>query len=355
MGELRRRQFVLGGAAATAVTVGGTASPALAAEPRGRRPFRPPAGPRYRLISDNDYSGDPDGLYQLVHHLLSPSVDVRAVIGSHLAPGDPFDPSTQQAANAYREVLEVLRLKGLTGRVPTHQGSNAALVDARTPQRSAGAQAIVAEAMRSDTQLPLFATFGAGLTELASAYLIEPGIAERLTAVWIGGPEYPDLGVPPPPGSSGVEYNLRIDLTAAQVVFDSPIPLWQVPRNVYRQTLVSMTELITQVRPAGRIGNHLYERIVDIFELAAGGGLNMGETYILGDNPLVLLTALQSSFEADPSSSRYVTRFAPRINDDGTYTPRESGRQIRVYTELDVRLMFSDLFAKLQIHRDPRR
>jgi hypothetical protein len=48
-------------------------------------------------------------------------------------------------------------------------GSNAALVDARTPQRSAGAQAIVAEAMRSDSQLPLFSTFGAGLTELASA------------------------------------------------------------------------------------------------------------------------------------------------------------------------------------------
>ncbi len=352
MSELRRRQFVLGGAAATAVAVGGTASPAPAAEPRRPDPFRPPAGPRYRLISDNDYSGDPDGLYQLVHHLLSPSVDIRAVIGSHLAPGDPFDPSTQQATNAYRQILQILRLMRLTGRVSAYQGSNAALIDARTPQRSAGAQAIVAEAMRSDSRLPLFATFGAGLTELASAYLIEPRIAQRLTAVWIGGPEYPDLGVPPPPGSTGIEYNLRIDVTAAQVVFDSPIPLWQVPRNAYRQALVSMTELITQVRPAGRIGNHLYERLIDIFELATGGGLNMGETYILGDNPLVLLTALQSSFEADPSSSRYVTRFAPRINDDGTYTPRESGRQIRVYTDLDVRLMFSDLFAKLQIHGD---
>src|SRR5829696_4769025 len=126
MSELRRRQLVLGGAAATAVAVGGTASPALASEPRSQRPFRPPAGPRYRLISDNDYSGDPDGLYQLVHHLLSPSVDVRAAIGSHLAPGDPFDPSTQQATNAYRRILEVLRLMGLTGRVPTYQGSNAA-------------------------------------------------------------------------------------------------------------------------------------------------------------------------------------------------------------------------------------
>ena len=350
MSGIKRRQFVLGGAAATAATLGVTASPAAAAAASGQRAFQPPAGPRYRLISDNDYSGDPDGLYQLVHHLLSPSMDVRAVIGSHLSPGDPFDPSTQQATNAYRRVLQVLQLMGLTGRVRAYPGANAGLVDTQTPQRSAGAQTIVAEAMRTDTQLPLFATFGAGLTELASAYLIEPRIADRLTAVWIGGPEYPDLAVPPP-GSSGVEYNLRIDLTAAQVVFnDSTIPVWQVPRNVYRQCLISMTELLNQVRPAGRIGAYLYERVLDIFTLAATVGLNLGETYILGDSPLVLLTVLQSSFEADPSSSRYITRFAPRINDDGTYTPRNSGREIRIYTDLDVRLLFSDLFLKLQTH-----
>src|SRR4051794_34196249 len=197
MSELGRRQFVLGGAAATAVTVGVSAVPAAATEPRMQPPFRPPAGPRYRLISDNDYSGDPDGLYQLVHHLLSPSVDVRAVIGSHLAPGDPFDPSTEQATHAYQTVLEVLRLMHLTRRVPAYQGSNVGLVDAATPQRSAGAQAIVTEAMRTDTDLPLFATFGAGLTELASASLIEARVAHRLTPPWIGGPPYP--GPPPPP------------------------------------------------------------------------------------------------------------------------------------------------------------
>jgi purine nucleosidase len=351
MGGIERRQFVLAGAA-TAATVGGSArtgaTPAEAST--SAQQFHPPGGPRFRVVSDNDYSGDPDGLYQLAHSLLSPSVDVRAVIGSHLAPGDPFDPSTEQATNAYRRAVEVLRLLGLTGTVPTYAGSNTSLTDRHTPHRSAGAFAIVREAMRTDTTLPLFTTFGAGLTELASAYLMEPRIADRLTAVWIGGPEYPDLATPPP-GASGIEYNLNIDLTAAQVVFnDSPIPIWQVPRNVYRQCLVSMTELLHEVRPAGRIGAYLYRHIADIFTLGADAGLNLGETYILGDSPLILLTALQSSFQPDPSSSRYVTRYAPQINDDGTYTARTTGRQIRVYTDLDVRLMFSDLFAKLR-HR----
>ena len=65
--------------------------------------------------------------------------------------------------------------------------------------------------MRTDTNLPLFVTLGAGLTELASAYLIEPRIASRLTAVWIGGPEYPELGPDPerPGAGPGPEYNLN--------------------------------------------------------------------------------------------------------------------------------------------------
>ena len=45
---------------------------------------------------------------------------------------------------------------------------------------------------------------------------------------------------------------------------------------------------------------------------------------------------------------------APRINDDGTYTPRSGGRQIRVYTRLDVRLMFDDFYAKLAAHHGLR-
>lgn len=314
--------------------------------------FSPPAGPRCRVISDNDYSGDPDGLYQLVHALLSPSADVRAVIGSHLAVGDVFDPSTEQAANAVRHAQTVLELMDLPGAVPVLEGANVGLSDRRTPHRSAGALAIVDEAMRADTK-PLFGTFGAGLTELASAYLIEPRIAERLTAVWIGGPEYPELGPHPerPGPHPGPEYNLNIDVAAAQVVFnDSTIPIWQVPRNTYRQALVSMTELALRVRPMGELGEHLFNALVRVHEGAAGVGPNLGETYILGDNPLVALTALQSQFQPNTSSSEYAVLPAPRINDDGTYTARSEGRLIRVYTRLDVRLMVDDFYAKLAAH-----
>jgi hypothetical protein len=302
-----------------------------------------------RVICDNDYAGDPDGLFQLAHHLLSLSVDIRAVIGSHLRPDDPFDSSGSSAEHAGQAAERVLDLLGLAGSVPVHVGSELALADRSTPRPSAGAEAIVVEAMRDDTDLPLYVALGAGLTELASAYLLEPRIAERIIAVWIGGPEHPGLAVAPP-ASKGPEYNLAIDITAAQVVFDAPIPLWQVPRDAYRQTLVSLAEIDDRVRPAGRIGAHLAQSLDTVIEMAGQHGLDLGETYILGDSPLVLLTALQSAFEPDPSSSRYVTRSAPRIEDDGAYVLRPDGRPVRVFTHLDQRLMFEDLYAKLASH-----
>ena len=304
-------------------------------------------GPRFRVITDNDYSGDPDGLVQLAHLLLSPTVDIRAVVGSHLAPGDPFDSSDQTATNAARKADEVIALAGKSGTVTAIAGSNTGLADRRTPDDSAGAQAIIYEAMRTDTDDPLFVLVGGGLTDLASAYLEQPKIASKLTAIWIGGPEYAGQATPPP-GASGVEYNTNIDVNAARVVFDSPIKLWQVPRNAYRQTLASFPEM--QSRLTGTdLGDYLYSALDGVRTLASSVGLNIGETYILGDNPLVLLSALQSSFEADPSSSGYETVRAPRINADGQYVKNPRGRTIRVYTQLDTRLMMEDLYAKVSL------
>jgi len=111
--------------------------------------------PRLRVIVDNDFSGDPDGLFQLAHLLLSPSVEVRAIIGSHLKVGDGFDPSATQADNAARKAAEVVALLHLAGRVPVLAGANLGMANDSTPARSAGVDFIIKEALRTDTPLPL--------------------------------------------------------------------------------------------------------------------------------------------------------------------------------------------------------
>ena len=240
--------------------------------------------PYLRVITDNDYSGDPDGLVQLVHLLLSPSVEVRAVIGSHLGAGGPFNTSGRSAAEAKAQADEIVGLLGLTGRITTLQGSNSPLPDRSTPIRSAGAEAIVEEAMR-DSDLPLCVTLGGGLTELASAYLMEPRIATRLTAIWIGGPEHQGITLSPPDSSEESEHNTRIDIAAAQVVFDSTIPLWQVPRDVYRQAFISYSELKARMRPCGAIGAHLFACLERSFDYAARLGTGARRSVHPGRQP----------------------------------------------------------------------
>jgi inosine-uridine nucleoside N-ribohydrolase len=303
--------------------------------------------PRARVIIDNDFSGDPDDLFQLVHHVLSPSVAIPFVIGSHLPPHDLGDPSDQQATNAARIARHVLELIGVADRIPVYEGSNSSLTAPQAPIDNQAARQIIAEALRDDTDTPLYVALGAGLTALASALLLEPRIANRLTAIWIGGPEYPDLA-DPPPGEDRVEYNLSIDVAAGQAVFNhSAVGMWQVPRDVYRQCLISRAELERRVRPEGAVGRYLADAIDRVASLVESAGRNLGETYALGDSPLVLLTALQSAFEPAPSSSAYVTRPMPRLSPEGRYVENDGGRPVRVYTRVDTRLMFEDFFHKL--------
>jgi purine nucleosidase len=306
--------------------------------------------PRARVICDNDYSGDPDGLVQLAHHLLSPSVDIRLVVGSHLSSGDPWDPSPDTADRAVAAARRIVTLAGLDGQIRLAAGSNTALVDRHTPIASAGALGIVAEAMRDDTDVPLFVACGAGLTEIASAWLMEPRIAQRLTVVWIGGHEHDDLAEPPPDGTD-MEYNLNIDPVAGQVVFnDSDLNIWQVPRDVYRTSIVSRAELLIRMRPCGELGRYLFDHLAAVVARHAAAGQHLGETYVLGDSPLVLLTALTTAFQPAPASSSHVARPCPSIADSGLYVPKPDGRPLRIYTLLDNRMMLEDLYAKLALH-----
>jgi purine nucleosidase len=304
--------------------------------------------PRMRVIVDNDFSGDPDGLFQLAHLLLSPSVDVRAIIGSHLRPADGFDPSATQAQNAVNKAKELLQVMNLNVSIPIVAGSNVAMIDDKSPVKSEAVDVIIKEASRTDVNSPLYVLCGAGLTEIASALLTRPDIADKIVLIWIGGPEYMDLALPPP-NHSAIEYNLNIDIVAARVVFNnSSIRIWQVPRNAYRQAILPYSQLLLNVQPHGKLGAYLTETLEKLM-IRIKPYVNMGETYILGDSPLVLLTALQSSFESDPSSSIYVVKTAPKITEQGQYDYNHAGRTIRVYTQLDCSLMFNDFFAKLRL------
>ena len=313
-------------------------------------PFQ--TGKRYSVIIDNDFMGDPDGLFQLVHHVLSSSCEIKGIVGAHLnGNGRGFFRDLQgkdEADMSVNKVNEALELMGMKGQFKVVPGAPVKMTDANKPVESEGARLIVEEALKATPERPLYVCVGGPLTDIASAWLMNPEIGKNIILIWIGGQEYKETGAIVPPGYSMPEYNLNLSIAAAQVVFNkSDMRIWQIPRDVYRQCMYSMTELEAKVRPYGKLGAYLYDSLAGI--MAGRNGFSMGETYILGDSPLVLMTALMSNFEADPASSHYQYVTIPTIADDGSYRYNHEGRQIRVYDRIDTRLMFADMEAKLQL------
>jgi hypothetical protein len=274
-------------------------------------------GEHCRVIVDNDWAGDPDGLVALAHHLLSPTNRVRAVTSSLIS---PIFAKPQGAADGAALARELVDLVG--ARAPVHQGSD--LPFDSGGGFSAASAAIVAEARRDD-RLPLFLVCGGPLTNVAAALQQDPGIAERLTVVWIGGALQPEAP----------EYNRDTDAAAADYVLGrAALEIWQFPLETYRRCAYSVAELEHDLGGSGRLGAWLWERFTS---LELPDFIELGGVWPLGDSPPVLVTALGSE------SSAYTTSPA---------TPDRGAR--RVYTDVDFRLIVGDMLAKLRLHEARR-
>ena len=148
--------------------------------------------------------------------LLTPSFELHGIIPAHFGTAK----STRSLKDSHEEVMKLLELMDLAGKVTVADGAEGPIPDAETPARSPGAELIVEQAMKSDDR-PLHVAFLGPLTDMASALLMEPRIQERhVRVIWIGGGEWP---------VGGREYNLSNDIEAANVVFRSKLEVWADP------------------------------------------------------------------------------------------------------------------------------
>ncbi len=291
--------------------------------------FHVPPEKQVRVITDTDAKNEADDQFCIVQTLLSPKLDNVGFIGAHF--GTRLPDSMERSC---RELELIFDLMGFDKTGMIHRGAPHALASESEPVDSEGARLIIREAMKDDPR-PLYVTFLGPLTDLASALLIEPRIAGRLTAIWIGGGPYPH---------GGVEFNCGNDIRAANVVFRSKVSLWQVPKNVYEMMPVSLAELEYRVRPCGRIGAYLCDQL-DAHAQEPGprtSDFRTGESWVLGDSPAVGLILYEHRFEFDWIQ-------APCVTQDGAYVPDVRNRPIRVYRKIDSRMILEDLYAKLAL------
>ncbi|MFD3444447.1 nucleoside hydrolase [Microbacteriaceae bacterium 4G12] len=290
-----------------------------------------------RVIVVSDVANEADDQFAVVHALLSPSLEVRAVVPSHF--GDSR--SSRSMLDSREELDRLLELMGRTGTVPIANGAARPLTSETDPQDSPGARLIIEEARRVDAG-PLFIAVLGPLTDLASALLLAPDIAETdTTAIWIGGPPYGDLewrGTWP-------EFNLRNDIAAANVVFGSGITVQQVPSNIYRLVSVGYAELRRRVEPHGALGEYLVQTVADFNRVHHRVPV---ESRSLGDSPAIALML-------DPWCAVFRRQSPVRFTATGHWEPAASGSEVSVVQQIDVRYLLEDMFAKLAEFGDASR
>ncbi len=292
--------------------------------------FTVPKEKEVRVIINTDAKNEADDQFAIVHALLTPKFDIRGIIGAHF--GQHRTKTSMQ--ESYDECVKVLDIMDLTGKYKVYRGAKLAVKSTKDYEYSEGAKLIVEEALSSDKR-PLFVIFLGPITDLACAYLANPEIAGKLKAIWIGGGKYP---------SGNWEFNLWNDINGANVVMKSDIELWQVPSNVYSRMLVSLAELEDKIRPYGKIGEYLFQQMIDFNILLKDvEHFPKGESWSLGDSPAVglMMDSMDYAWEMEE---------APIIDDEMNYHFDGKGRQIRVYKDINERFILEDLFSKIKIN-----
>ena len=297
---------------------------------------------KIRVIITTDAKNEADDQFAIAYALMSPKLEVCGIVAAHFCKACSMPASahySQDPADAdltmdksYEEILRVLSKMGLEGRYPVLRGAKRELPDAQTPQDSEGARFIIEEAHRPGK--PLYVVNLGAITDLASAYLIDPSIADGIAgAFWLGGGMFPE---------GGPEFNLENDIAAGNVLMDSRLQVSLLPLNATAPMKMAYSELFYRVRPYGEIGRYLCDQML---EHASRCTWNHGESWILWDIAAVALLL-------DQHPNQFVVRNAPRFAPDMRYVEVDRPHPIRVYERIEPRFAFEDFYCKLALHFD---
>ncbi len=155
---------------------------------------------------------------------------------------------------SYHEIFQVMKLVDPTAAIPVYRGSGAFLPDKHTPVESEAADNIINTVKASAAPVIILA-IGA-ITNVASAILKYPQLAEEAAVVWLGGNAIHY--------HHNHEFNLYQDVAAAQVVFDSGIPFLQVPcAGMCTEFVTSVPELSYHLSGKNALCDYLVENVAE--------------------------------------------------------------------------------------------
>jgi inosine-uridine nucleoside N-ribohydrolase len=218
-----------------------------------------------------------------------------------------------------------MKLVDPNANIPYYKGSEQFLSDKNVPVESEAADNIINTVMNSDERIYMVA-IGA-ITNVASAIIKCPEIVNKAVVIWLGGHAYTYRDTR--------EFNLYQDVMSAQVVFDSNIPLIQIPCNgVCTEFVTTIPELEYYLR--GK--NELCDYLVDI--VRSYTKKPYGWSKVVWD-----VTALAVLIQ--PSALSYSIIPRPYVTSECRYAFNNEREHYIYVHKLSRDPIFADMFAKL--------
>lgn len=217
------------------------------------------------VVIDTDTFNEVDDQFALAYLLKYPDkLRLQAVYAAPFLNEKADTPKTGME-KSYREIQKILELADASEyKEKVYKGAEHFLEDEKTPVFSEAARDLVQRALAHSEEDPLYVIGIAAATNIASAILLEPEITERMVVVWLGGSAFHCEEME--------EFNLAEDVFAARILFDSGVPLVQLPCwGVVESFAISRPELETYFIGKNPLADHLAGYAIRAVEEWAAG------------------------------------------------------------------------------------
>ncbi len=280
-------------------------------------------------VLSTDCGVEIDDQWALTHMLLSPEIELKAVLASH-ASSVGFSPATsaRKAAEVIAHVFPARSAK----RIPVIAGSPIPLKKPAMVQGNAAAEGLIrlSSGFTKANPLTVFLT-GAG-TDVAAAILKDPSIVQRVTVIAMGFDDWP---------GGGDVFNVKNDPLAWQIILDSDVPI-AVGSSALTSRCLRLTrkDAFALIGPHGPIGKYLYSILDDFMttQPETVAKYVAPETWVVWDEAVV-------AYALGMARGKDVPR--PKLRPDLTFQHPQTGRRIKWLTEIDTARFWRDLTQKM--------
>jgi len=242
-------------------------------------PVIPPKGEKIRIIIVSDATNEIDDVWAISLALLYPErFDIQGFVGSN------YDHSysgigPESIEKSVKEIRHIMELAGLKDKYPVYAGADPMQYEF-APGQSEGIDFIIEKAMESTPEDRLWVVGLGSPTDLASAYLKEPRIKDRVVMFWHARTEntWP---------YRAHNYNIKGDMHASRMMFHAPFPLVLFDTGTHLNA-GNLEESEKYIKPYGALGEYMYNYRLrsDYYRSATKGYFDLGDIAALIDPDL---------------------------------------------------------------------